>query len=68
MKRENLILTRGLKVVLTEPEVDMLRDAHEPQALRPYDNITPIYNFVEEVLYGDTADLVEIPTPDPPAG
>ena len=51
-------------------DIEELRAAHEalkPNILGPNHPMTVIYNFIEQVVYGDAAELIENPAPLPPA-
>lgn len=63
-----------LDITLTAEELEALEAAHERNKpggkhnLEPTNSMAPIYNFVEEVLYGPDADLIPIPPLDTPSG
>ncbi len=60
-----------LTIELDVDEFNILRAAHENvkergMGLTPTHPMTPLYNFLEELIYGDEADLIatEITAPD----
>lgn len=69
MRRE-ISWERDVEISLTLAEIENLQAAHiaNKPPPRPDHPMAPIYNFIEEVVYGDDADLITIPPPTPPSG